>query len=90
MINGSIPTTSLALVLTLCLSFPAALAQIQVPEKPLTNSQVIDDESALLEITIPGSALGTPERKLKARGCLVQEAQVLQCSKDFDVSFPKN
>lgn len=49
-----------------------------------------DDESALLEITIPGSVLGTPERKLKARGCLVQEAQVLQCSKDFDVSFPKN
>ena len=49
-----------------------------------------DDESALLEVTIPKTALGTTERKLKARGCLVKEAQVLQCSKDFDVSFPKN
>jgi len=49
-----------------------------------------DDESALLEVTIPAAALGTTERKLKARGCLVKEAQVLQCSKDFDVSFPKN
>jgi hypothetical protein len=49
-----------------------------------------DDESALLEITIPTTALGASERKLKARGCLIKEAQVLQCSKDFDVSFPKN
>jgi len=49
-----------------------------------------DDESALLEVTIPTTSLGTTERKLKARGCLVKEAQVLQCSKDFDVSFPKN
>jgi hypothetical protein len=49
-----------------------------------------DDESALLEVTIPTTTLGTTERKLKARGCLVKEAQVLQCSKDFDVSFPKN
>jgi hypothetical protein len=49
-----------------------------------------DDESALLEITIPTTTLGTTARKLKARGCLVKEAQVLQCSKDFDVSFPKN
>ena len=49
-----------------------------------------DDESALVELAIPTTALGTPERKLKARGCLVKEAQVLQCSKDFDVSFPKN
>jgi Zn-dependent protease with chaperone function len=49
-----------------------------------------DDESAVLEVTIPTTALGTTERKLKARGCLVKEAQVLQCSKDFDVSFPKN
>ena len=49
-----------------------------------------DDESALLEVTIPTTALGITERKLKARGCLVKEAQVLQCSKEFDVSFPKN
>jgi len=49
-----------------------------------------DDESALLEVTIPTSALGTTERKLKAQACLVKETQVLQCSKDFDVSFPKN
>ena len=49
-----------------------------------------DDESALLEVSIPTSALGTTERKLKARACLVKETQVLQCSKDFDVSFPKN
>lgn len=53
-------------------------------------SPTSDDESALLEITIPTSALGISERKLKARGCLVRETQVLQCSKDFDVSFPKN
>ncbi|HEX7335321.1 MAG TPA: M48 family metalloprotease [Pyrinomonadaceae bacterium] len=49
-----------------------------------------DDETAQLEVSIPTTALGTTERKLKARGCLVKEAQVLQCSKDFDVSFPKN
>jgi hypothetical protein len=49
-----------------------------------------DDETALLEVTIPTTALGTTERKLKARTCLLKEAQVLQCSKDFDVSFPKN
>lgn len=50
---------------------------------------VSDDESAQLEISIPTTALGTTERKLKARGCFVQEAQVLQCSKEFEVSFPK-
>ena len=49
-----------------------------------------DDESALLDVTIPTTALGTTERKLKARACLVKEAQVFQCSKNFDVSFPKN
>jgi len=49
-----------------------------------------DDESALIEAIIPTSALGTSQRKLKARGCLVKEAQVLQCSKNFDVSFPKD
>jgi hypothetical protein len=49
-----------------------------------------DDESALLEITIPSTALGTTQRKVKARGCLVEKAQVLQCSKEFDVSFPKD
>jgi Zn-dependent protease with chaperone function len=53
-------------------------------------SPTSDDESAALEITIPTTALGTTERKLKARGCLIKEAQVLQCSKDFEVSFPKN
>lgn len=51
---------------------------------------VSDDESASLEIIVPATALGTAERKLKARGCLIKEAGVLQCSKDFDVSFPKN
>lgn len=49
-----------------------------------------DDESALLEITIPTTALGTTQRKLKARGCLFSETQLLQCSKEFEVSFPKN
>jgi hypothetical protein len=49
-----------------------------------------DDESAQLEVSIPTNALGTTERKLKARGCLVKEAQVLQCGKEFEVSFPKN
>jgi hypothetical protein len=49
-----------------------------------------DDESAVLEVTIPTAALGITERKLKARGCLIKETEVLQCSKDFDVSFPKN
>jgi Peptidase family M48 len=49
-----------------------------------------DDESAVLEVSIPTTALGTAQRKLKARGCLIKEAQVLQCSKHFDVSFPKN
>lgn len=49
-----------------------------------------NDESAVIEITVPKAALGTTERKLKARSCLIKEAQVLQCSKDFDVSFPKN
>ena len=49
-----------------------------------------DDDTAVVEVTIPITALGTTEHKLKARGCLVKEAQVLQCSKDFDVSFPKN
>ena len=49
-----------------------------------------DDESALLEITIPTTALGTTQRKLKARGCLFRETQLLQCSKEFEVSFPKN
>lgn len=53
-------------------------------------SPTSDDESSLLEVTIPTAAIGTTERKLKARACLVQETQVLQCSKDFDVSFPKN
>lgn len=48
-----------------------------------------DEESALLEVTIPTTALGTTERKLKARGCLVKDAQILQCSKDFEVSFPR-
>jgi Zn-dependent protease with chaperone function len=49
-----------------------------------------DDESAQLEVSIPTNALGTTERKLKARGCLVKEAQVLQCGKEFEVSFPRN
>ncbi len=51
---------------------------------------ISDDESASLEIIIPTTVLGTAERKLKARGCLIKAAEVLQCSKDFDVSFPKN
>jgi len=49
-----------------------------------------DDDTAVVEVTIPITALGTTEHKLKARGCLVKEAQVLQCGKEFDVSFPKN
>ena len=49
-----------------------------------------DDESAVIEVSIPTTALGTTERKLKARACFVQDARVLHCSKDFDVSFPKN
>ncbi|HEU4511345.1 MAG TPA: M48 family metalloprotease [Pyrinomonadaceae bacterium] len=52
-------------------------------------SPTSDDESGLVEITVPATALGSTERKLKARGCLVQGGQVLQCGKDFDVSFPK-
>ena len=48
-----------------------------------------DDESALIEISIPSTTLGTTQRKLKARGCLIKETQMLQCSKEFDVSFPK-
>jgi Peptidase family M48 len=53
-------------------------------------SPTSDDESAVIEVTVPTTALGTTERKLKARSCLIKEAQVLQCSKDFDVSFPRN
>jgi hypothetical protein len=49
-----------------------------------------DDESAALEVTIPTTALGTTQRKLKARGCFVRDAQVLECGKKFDVSFPKH
>ena len=92
--------TSLALFLALYLAFPVALAQTQDAETPFDKNGSLrairrfspdsDDESAVLEVTIPRAALGTSERKLKARTCLFKEAQVLQCSKDFEVSFPKN
>ena len=42
MIQRSVLTTAVALVLALYLAFPAALAQIQLPEEPLTNSQVVE------------------------------------------------
>ena len=47
-----------------------------------------DEEYAELEFNIPTAALGISQKKLKARGCLVRKEQLLQCSKDFDVSFP--
>jgi Zn-dependent protease with chaperone function len=49
-----------------------------------------NDESGQLELTVPAAAVGTPQRKLKARGCLVNKAQILECGKEFDVSFPGN
>lgn len=52
---------------------------------PTTN-----DESGQVVLTVPTSAVGTPQRKLKARGCLLSKAQILQCGKEFDVSFPGN
>ena len=52
---------------------------------PATN-----DESGLLELRVPTAAVGTPQHKLKARGCLLNKEQILQCGKEIEVSFPKN
>lgn len=48
-----------------------------------------NDEAGQLEFTVPTSALGTSQHKLKARGCLLNKSQILECSKEFEVSFPK-
>ena len=49
-----------------------------------------DDESSQLEFVVPTSALGTQQHKLKARGCLLSKNQILECAKEFEVSFPSN
>lgn len=49
-----------------------------------------NDESGQLELTVPTSAIGIPQHKLKARGCLLNKAQILQCGKEVEVSFPRN
>ena len=49
-----------------------------------------DNESSQLELLVPHSALRTPQRNLKARGCLLNKNQILECSKEFAVSFPSN
>jgi Zn-dependent protease with chaperone function len=49
-----------------------------------------NDESGQLELKVPASAVGAAQRKLKARGCLLNKAQILECGKEFDVSFPGN
>src|SRR5690348_12034416 len=41
MTQRSVLSTSLALVLTLYLALPATLGQMQIPEKPLTNAEVV-------------------------------------------------
>jgi len=49
-----------------------------------------DDESSQLAFVVPTSALGTQQHKLKARGCLLSKNEILECSKEFDVSFPSH
>jgi len=49
-----------------------------------------DEESSQLETTVPTSAVGVNERNLKANACLFTNMEVLSCSKEFEVSFPKN
>jgi len=49
-----------------------------------------DEESSQLNFVVPTSALGTQPHKLKARACLLSENQILECGKEFDVSFPSN
>lgn len=52
MTQRTVLSTSLALVLTLYLAFPAALAQAQIPEKPLTNAQVVEMVKANLSTEV--------------------------------------
>jgi Zn-dependent protease with chaperone function len=47
-----------------------------------------DEESSEVQVSVPSSALGISQHKLKAKACLVSDVQVLECSKEFDVSFP--
>jgi hypothetical protein len=49
-----------------------------------------NDESGQLELTVPAAAVAAPQHKLKARGCLLNKAQILECGKEFEVSFPGN
>ena len=49
-----------------------------------------DNESSQLELLIPASALGTLQHGLRARGCLLNKNQILECSKEFAVSFRSN
>ena len=48
MTHRSVLSTALILVLTLCLIFQTALAQVQLPDEPLTNSQIVEMVKAKL------------------------------------------
>lgn len=47
-------------------------------------------QSGSMEIAIPSAAIGISERKLKARFCLINADEPVECSKEVDASFPKN
>jgi hypothetical protein len=47
-------------------------------------------ESGSMDIVIPSTAIGISERKLKARFCLINAGETVECSKEVDASFPKN
>jgi len=49
-----------------------------------------DEETAQVEFIVPSSALGVPQRKVKAKACLSDNIQVIECSKEIEVSFPKD
>jgi hypothetical protein len=47
-------------------------------------------QSGSIDIAIPSAAIGISERKLKARFCLINLDEPVECSKEVDASFPKN
>ncbi len=48
------------------------------------------NESGSVDLTVPTTAIGIKERKLKAKVCLSSQGESAECSKEMEASFPKN
>jgi Peptidase family M48 len=75
-------------------SVPSLVRDFQTDDGSLTAMKaftpVSKSQSGSVEITVPTAAIAISERKLKARFCFFSQGERLECSKETEVSFPKN